>query len=301
MKKIFITVFMTILAFAACSNDDEVNSPREEVKIVATIGSTANSKLKATFENDGSGEFETGDILYLNCSGPNSIVPVEYEIGNTTLYWDEISADGSPLNISAWYPAYYASDQEEPYLIAGQDYNTQDLLMAPAVPVDRGDIVNLQFRHVMHKLVIRLSSDYYTEEELGEAVITLKNLKSHAMVDFDNGTVIAAEASGTDPYTISNGALAEIIVAPQVLSPGTGFIEIFLPAADRTFTYKVPEGLTELESGKTLTLNFELINTAPLRFAPVNIEAKSVRVEAWDNEGIYSRRVVTNRNERTKN
>jgi hypothetical protein len=233
----------------------------------------------------------------LNCFSPSEgrTRVLDYSMGNTTLYWDQIAPDGNLLNIAAWYPVYYNSFDKELYDVATNEWD-KDLLMAPAVSVDRGDIVNLRFGHVMHKLVVTLSSDYYTPEDLEEAVITLINLKSDAMVDFANGTVIAAEASGTDPYPISNGVLAEIIVAPQVLSPGTGFIEIFLPAANKIFTYKAPPALTELESGKTLTLNFELINTAPYRQDKANIETKSVRMEAWDNEGIHSRRVVANRN-----
>ncbi|MBK5720793.1 fimbrillin family protein [Dysgonomonas sp. Marseille-P4677] len=260
MRKILPIVFITVLALTACSNDEEVDNSRKEVKIVATIGAT-DGKTKAVFENDGSGVFETGDrytLIYKHpTEGNESKQP--YEIGITNLYWEDLTqyCDNSTV-FFAWYPHFFYDGIAVPYKVAGAETEVaKDLLMAPPVTVAKGDPVNLQFKHVMHKLVIVLSSSLYSAAELDNAVITLKNLKSDAIVNFLDCTVDETAAEGTDSYTPKTGASVSFIVAPQVLpAAGTGIIEIEI--AGKSSTYKVSSGLTRLERGKALTLNLTL-------------------------------------------
>lgn len=288
MKKILPLVFTTILIFSACSNDEEAEQlpPREEIKIVTSIAGTTDNKLKATFNPDGSGEFEVGDRFSLLYFSPSLLAGglMTYEVGGgTPLYWDLIAPDGNPIDFTAWYPVYEGTFTEQ-YKVAGAATEAaKDLLMAPKVPaVAQKQTVNLQFRHVMHKLTIILSTNYYSIADLNNAVITLKNLKSDASVNFMDGTVDEAAASGTDPYLPATGTWTGFIVAPQTLTTGTEIIEILI--AGKIFTYKVPATLTALESGQVLTLNLNLKYTGIRSLTPANIETKSIETKSWNRE-----------------
>ncbi|MDR1201046.1 MAG: fimbrillin family protein, partial [Tannerellaceae bacterium] len=108
LKKILMAAFVVPLAFTACDKSEEMDDSRNEVKIVAAIGASADSKLKAAFENDGSGEFETGDEYSLSFWSPTLGMGEGflYQIGSTVLYWDQVSTDGNPIDFTAWYPYY---------------------------------------------------------------------------------------------------------------------------------------------------------------------------------------------------
>lgn len=278
-KKLFAATLIAALTFTACSNDEEIDNSRKEVKIVATIGAPTDSKLKATFENDGSGEFETGDEFNLSCWSPTLGMSSTYvyQVGQTTLYWDEISSDSNPIDFNAWYPVYnFSGSLTQPYKVADAATNeAKDLLMTPVVTVPKYGTVSLQFKHVMHKLVIALGTNYYTFADLQNAVISLKNLKSDAMVNFQNGTVDATTASGTDLYQPATGSWAEFIVAPQTLTAGTEIIEILI--AGKTFTYKVPGILTSLEGGKVLKLTLILTR--------YGVDLQTGSISAWGEQG----------------
>lgn len=257
MKKIFAITFIAALAFTACSNDDEGDiSTQKEVKIITSITGNAPA-TRATFNPDGSGNFVTNDVFALSAWSPTLGIGYMYgyQVGQTTLYWDEISPDGNPVEVNAWYPNYTSTQS---YKVANAATEAvKDLLMAPPVTVSPGNPVNLQFKHVMHKLVINLSSNHYDATQLDAATISLKNLKSDAMVDFENGTVDETAASGTDAYPLKRGSSVSFIVAPQNLPVAdTDMIEILVDG--KTFTYKIPSGLTVLESGKKLSLTLTL-------------------------------------------
>lgn len=261
LKKIFISVLVVPLAFTACSNDEEADYWRKEVKIVASIGPPADKQTRAFFTNDGSGALETGDIFNLSfwsqTLGTGGFYP--YTIGSTTLYWDDISPDGNSIDFTAWYPEYnWVESFIHSYKVAeAATEAAKDLLMATMVTVAKHNPVNLQFKHVMHKLTIVLKADHYTSDELNNAVIRLKNLKSDAMVDFENGTVDETAAEGTDAYPQKQGASTSFIVAPQDgLTTGTDFVKIEVEG--KAYIYKVPANLTVLESGKQLSLTLTL-------------------------------------------
>ena len=260
-KNLLATALIATVAFTSCDKSEDVGDLRKEVKIVASVGALTGNQTRASFQSDGSGEFEVGDEYVLNTYSPtlSSEARYQYEIGSTTLYWDEVSPDGSPVDFNAWYPVYnfFMGSPIRSYKVAtAGTEDAKDLLMTPKVSVAKYNQVNLQFKHVMHKLTVVLSSNYYTPAQLNSATITLRNLKSDAMVDFNNGTVDKTAASGTDAYPSETGSRAEFVVAPQTLTAGTEIIEIVIDA--KIYFYEVPAILTALESGQTLTLSLNL-------------------------------------------
>lgn len=261
-KKFFTALPIALLAFTACSNDDDVNNSREEVKIVASINGATDNKLRASFNADGSGDFEPGDeySLFFWSQTSSSGGAGSYKAdGSEPWYWDALSPDSSPIDFLAWYPVFNPIGPTiQAYKVANAaSPQAQDLLMSTKVPaVTKNNIVNLQFGHIMHKLVISLSTNYYSTTDLSFATVNLVNLKSDASVDFMNGTVDETAASGTDSYAQATGKDVSFIVAPQSLVVNTEIIHIVI--AGKTFVWKVPAILTTLESGKILTLNLSI-------------------------------------------
>ena len=282
-KNLLATALIAAVAFTSCDKSEDVGDLRKEVKIVASVGALTGNQTRASFQSDGSGEFEVGDEYVLNTYSPtlSSEARYQYEIGSTTLYWDEVSPDGSPVDFNAWYPVYsFAGNFIQSYKVAGAaSEEARDLLMTPRVTVAKYDQVDLQFKHVMHKLTVVLSSNYYPADQLDAATISLQNLKSDAMVDFDNGIVDETAASGTDPYPgpfVTADRKYEFIVAPQTLTAGTEIIEIAM-AGGKIYSYKVPTNLSVLESGKELRLKL-ILNR-------YGVELQTGSISAWGDQG----------------
>lgn len=279
-KNLFTTVLISVLAFTACSNDEEVNNSREEIKIAASIDGATTGNLKATFNSDGSGTFQPGDkymLYYFSATlGQGGGIPYNAD-GTTPLYWDQVSSNNNPVDFFATYPIYeFSGSMILAYKIAAATTEAaKDLLMTPKVTVSKGNTVNLQFKHVMHKLAVNISSNYYTSSELDAATISLKNLKSDASVDFFNGTLDKNSASGTDTYASQQGASTKFIVAPQTLIQGTEILDITI--SGKIFKWTVPTTLTELESGKILTLNLSVNRN--------NVVLNAGNITGWDNQG----------------
>lgn len=145
------------------------------------------------------------------------------------LVGDEISSDGNPIDFMDWYPTYVLiGNSIQPYKVANAVTEAaKDLLIASMETVAKYNQVNLQFKHVMHKLVI-----------------------------FENGAINGTAASGTDAYPSVTSSRGEFIVAPQTLATGAEMIDIQI--AEKAFTYKVPAVLTALESGKKNQLTLSL-------------------------------------------
>lgn len=271
----FTAALIAAIGLTACGSDDENDNPREEVKIVTSVSGTSNAEQPrvAIDPATGAGNLENGDGIALQYWDEilNQGGGYAYTIGSTKIYWDQISLNGNPIDFIAWYPDYLViGNVIQLYKVANAaTEKAKDLLMAPVVTVNYGDPVHLEFQHVMHKLVVKLSSNVYTASELSNATIGLKNLKSDAVVDFQNGVVVVNMASGTDAYSFETGASVSFIVAPQNLpAAGTDIIEI--QVGGKTYVYKIPTGLTALESGKVLTINLA-INRDALGLASQNV------------------------------
>lgn len=292
MKKILLAVFITMFALVGCSNDEELeqSTSREELKVVTSILGTTDNNLKMAFNPDGSGNFEVGDRFTLSYIQPTILHRgiMYYEIGNArTWYWDELigslAVGDNSLKFGGWYPLSIPNIYPMAYKVAKAETEAdKDLLIASPVIVNRGHPINLQFAHVMHKLIINLTSNYYDVTRLNTATISLKNLKSDAMVDFFNGTVNESAASGADSYTPKVGASVSFIVAPQNLTANTEIISIDIEG--QTFIYKVPAGLTTLQSSHILTLNLDLKYIGTRSLTPANIEAKFIETKSWNRE-----------------
>ena len=284
MKTIQLITLTATLALAACGKDNIPDTPADnsELKIVATIDASPDADVlpagrsadtRATIDpDDGSGTFATGDVLRLRVRGSVPVTyHVEYTIGTTVLRWDDFKDIGNkgPLTFAGAYPKNAVDNDNCFYILRAAN---PDLLIAPTVTVAKGEPVRLAFRHVMHRLVVNLSGNALTADELSQASVRLsESLYCCAVVDFTDATAFTDNSAiyGDNPPT-RTGATTTFILVPQDIRPYSEKITITAGGQELTYTFPAtlpgnegtpPDTPRRLQSGRTLTLNLA-INTA---------------------------------------
>lgn len=265
IRTISILILPALLALTACTDADDMldtsGQSEDAVHITATIAGETTTRI--ALNNDGSGTFATGDtwgMYTLKADGTVINDNLAFAYGTTTLYWKDLGATGK-VTFSAHYPRWsrFSDPTESLYdLLSGPD-----LLFATAT-AGRGEKVKLNFKHLMHRLVVNLTKDADVEGELKDAYITIDS-KQEVKVNLLEGTVDPNFSSIRKFAHGDIGAKADRIVAPLDLVVGAKWITITL--AKKTYIYNVPANLkpdpsdphpTRLESGKMLTLNLTL-------------------------------------------
>jgi len=259
-SKLLTAALIAAMAFTACSQDDDVvtNDPNV-VRFNASVD--GNMMTRASINsNTGAGIFENGDVwgVFGRIDSPSSwpLVNKQYTVGSTTLYWDDISMT-APVIFTAYYPAVASLPDAPVYKFNAATAANPDLLIAGPVTASKGETVNLNFRHAMHRLSFNLHKDASLPGNILDAEFTLLNTKSTAYVNMTDATVDAAFAEGNDAYPTKNIADANFYVAPQDLTVGADWIKV--EVGGKTYILKVPADLssglnptnpTRLESGK---------------------------------------------------
>ncbi len=247
------------VGLTACSNEEEVINGSDVVQISSSIDKLAPVSRANIEEYSGTGEFEDGDIwgMYAYASGnPTAVLSNgTYTVGSTTYYWNDLSA-AVPVTFSAHYPRItVAIADPAAYTFNAATAPNPDLLVATTT-ASNGNNVNLSFKHVMHQLVIQLGGNMSDVGNILQADVSLLNMKSSAKVNLRTGEVDLPGASGTSAYATKIGSTS-FFVAPQNLTANTDWIRIDLEG--KTYTYKVPASITNLQSGKRLTLTLTLV------------------------------------------
>lgn len=169
LKTILYTAAAMLLA--ACSNDDAETAARVPLTVKATIQGT---ETRATSNDDGTGEFEEGDVIYLIIEGDDT---EKYLVGRPyvfdgkdfvpqttaeTYYFDPNNT--ASVNIKAYY---YATEQDKDKYDWSDEENTIDQsggllrngeLMATATASVRNPEITLSFIHMFAKITLHFSS-----------------------------------------------------------------------------------------------------------------------------------------------
>ena len=228
------------------------------------------------------GVFENGDTFTLRTTAKLSgnITVSDYTIGGNSVKW--ANNDSAQATFNAWYPT--CGDMDSDVTVKTLKVSTSakpDLMMAAPVQSTRTGGVTLQFRHVMHRLVVNLSKDSSVPDNLNDATIALKNMDGNANVNFSDGTVVGSNSGDAYP---ARGNGAAIIIAPQTLQVGSDWIEVRI-GTDYAQTFKVPVGSTDFLSGQQTILNLQLQSDG--------IIFVSQTVMPWDANGDGSEDVST--------
>ncbi|MDR1201045.1 MAG: fimbrillin family protein [Tannerellaceae bacterium] len=288
-RNLFAAALIAAVAFTSCSQDDDVvtNDPNI-VRFNASVD--GRNMTKASIGWDGTGTFDNGDIwgIYGKITTPESW-PLDnepYTVGTTTLYWDDISMD-KPVTFSAYYPAVGTITDASAYMYNAVTATNPDLLVSTPVTASKGETVNLNFKHVMHKLAFNFDIGNAPGNIL-DIKYRLLNMKSTAFVNILDGTVDVTLSEGADAYP-QKTIFEEVCVAPQDLTHGTDWIEIEL--AGKTYIAKVPANLnsnnsthpTRLESGNRLIVSLTLKVNPDTGKTEVSIT--TTQISAWESQG----------------
>lgn len=280
------TGFFYLLAAAAfsagltgCSFDEVSPTPEAQIHISAQIESLS----KAPSLNDsGSGIFTSGDVFTLLAAGSKSqSAPMEYRVGNSTLYWKDI-----PVSESEGTVGFYACYPKQS-LNAGNGFtfdvsqaDEPDLLLAKTenVTVGTNDVVSLKFGHVMHRLVVNFTTEP-SYISAGQLVLGC-TAKSACTVDLVKGTV--ASTSKTAKFTAS-GATATFLLVPQNASDVTLEVQAGNDVKEVALNELV-SSVDQLESGKQLTLDLTVKDGA--------IQLDNVTISGWGNQGTIDGEII---------
>ncbi len=283
--KLITAALLATLALTACNKDDAPKS--EQVDIRTTICANADINTRATIAPDGSGTFSTGDDLglYAYVGSTAYLTNSSFKVNQTTLFWDELSTT-SPVTFSAYYPKVSSIADATAYGFNAATAAMPDLLVATPVAKSKDEQVSLDFRHAMHKLVVKVTTNI-SGWDAATAKITLMGMNAAANVNILTGATTPGEASEADgDYAPQTGAATAFIVAPQKVTTGADWIQIEL--GGKTFTYQVPaqynkpDGggtgtLSQLNSGETLTLTLNVNRDG--------VTLTSGNISAWDTQG----------------
>ena len=268
------------LTLTACNNDDDVLGGGQEPGVVNIVTSINGPQTRVEMKEDGSGSFEnTKDKLKLAVYGSgNADYQVDYTVGTTVLYWENVETGVGT----------------GPYTFGG---------------VSKGETVNLNFKHAMHKLVVKVTYEGdFTGVNTGNVSIKPVGMNASAAINVQTGIVTPGEATDTDgdyaARTLINNACS-FILAPQKLTTDAEWLKINLDG--QTLTFNVParyttsgdstEALSQLNSGEVLTLNLtikkEAGGTDPDKTV---IVLTTGQITAWNSQGTVDGEVQVNGN-----
>ncbi|MCD8092103.1 MAG: fimbrillin family protein [Bacteroides sp.] len=284
IRTISALILPALLALTACTDAGDMPGtpvpPPGAVRITATIAGQTDTRV--TMNNDGSGTFTTGDTWGMYTRLPNGTTinnNLAFAYGSTTLNWKDLSTT-QPVTFSAHYPRLTNMSKPEAYRFNLFSSSNRDLLFATAM-ASPGEEVKLNFRHLMHRLVVHLTKDDDVEGNLNDAWIFVSHMGNTVYVNLLDGTADAETANGQE--TISDrGATLDYITAPQDLFAGDRWITIELN--NKNYYYNVPASLKpgphplRLESGKQLTLNLNLKKS--------KVVFTSSAISTWDSKDL---------------
>ena len=259
MKKIFSILAVATLLMVGCEkgegtsvvNPDEI---RFETSIATRVAGTA---------------FEEGDTFGLYAVEYDGDVVADLQVGGNylnneavtltggiwkparTLYWS-----ANPCDFYAVYPYQpdvksgdtylfdIATDQSAPESEGAlSGYEAADLLWAKAKKHSREDgAVNLQFKHMMSKVVVKLVKGEKYEGELPEDIVThIYNTVTTAKADFTHGSLERYEFGEKRTITMRQTApdTFEAIVVPQHIERRTPLVEITMEGIAYLLNYSV--------------------------------------------------------------
>lgn len=301
---LFVAFGVAALTLTACNNDDDVLNGGQEPGVVNIVTSINGPQTRVVMNENGSGSFEDSkDKLKLAVYGSgNADYQVDYTVGTTVLYWEDVEAGAGigPYTFGGWFtktdlPAtltsFNAATASDPDL----------LLAAPATNVSKGETVNLNFKHAMHKLVVKVTYEGdFTGVNTDNVSIKPVGMNASAAINVQTGIVTPGEATDTDgdyaAQTLTSNSCS-FILAPQKLTKGAEWLEINL--GDQTLTFNVPasyttsgdstEDLSQLNSGEVLTLNLTIKKVAGGGDdEKTEVVLTTGQISAWGNQGSYT-------------
>ena len=275
MKRSIFILSVATLLMAGCNSEVEIQNPNE-IRINASLGAS-----RATLTN-----FEVGDKMSLYAVEYNDQSAAEVQTvgnyinneqmtyngtewkSNRKLYWSE-----KPCDFYGFYPyqqlgpmkdLYFevATDQSQPSaegVLGG--YEASDIMWAKAEKVSKADgAVNLQFKHMMTRVVVNIVRGAKYEGELPKDItVHIYNTATTAIVDWTIGSLKAYPQGGRKTITMRqiDTDTFDAIVVPQFIERRTPLVEITMGG----IAYLLETSMS-FRPGKQHTITITL-NTSP--------------------------------------
>lgn len=304
--KLITTLGLATLALVACTDEDEVQSnilPKGAVHLTAQIEGVQTRAPQ--LDAEGKGNFVRGDVwgMYAYTDDAAAGENREYKYQQTVLYWKDLS-ETSPVTFSAHYPRITeAIANPAAYLYTPLEWDKTDDLLHATATASKGETVELTFKHLMHRLIIKLTAgEGMTDTDLTTALINSAgkdgDYTMYAGVEINllTGEVDYGRHADMIQHTNENRGNADWKVAPQDLRAGAEWLRIMV--GEDMWCYNVPDNLnssdpdhpTRLESGKQLTLNLTLKKNQ--QTGQTEVELSGSDISSWSDGGTITDNVV---------
>lgn len=259
MKKIFGILAVATLLMVGCDKgvDTSVINPNE-IRVEASVKQTR--VAGTSFEiGDKMGlyavEYNGDEVASLQVAGNfinNEALTYDGSawVGGRTLYWSDKPCDfygiypyQEPATVSE-YLFDLPTDQNSPETDdALSGYEAADLLWAKATKVSREDgAVQLQFKHMMSRVVVKIERGEKYEGDLPEDItVHLYNTVTTAEVDFTHGSLQRYAHGEKETITMKqlSGDTFAAIVVPQNIERRTPLVEITMEGIAYLLNYSM--------------------------------------------------------------
>lgn len=269
-KNIFIIAALSMIALAAC--DKIQKSEYEDGEIRFNLGLPA---TRAT-----ASAFESGDRVSLFAVEYDGEMVAPAQVGGNYINNEPLTFDGTkwtaarklywsdkPCDFYALYP--YQSDMKSvddyPFEVATDQnnggYEASDLLFAKTEKVSRADgAVNLQFRHIFSKLIVKVEKGPKFEGEIPDDIVShIYNTNVECSVSLNTGSVEKNAFGAKKTITMNklSNELFEAVLVPQNIEKTTPLIELTMGGIAYLLDYSL-----SFRAGYAHTITVTL-NTSP--------------------------------------
>lgn len=256
MKKI-IFVAIAMLAISCSNSDSLVDLENQEIKVVANMPTRAS--MTAFEKGDKMGlyavEYDGNVALPLQISGnylnnePMVYNGTEWK-SNRTLFWSENNCDFYGIypyqSMTAMEDVLFDVETDQSMTESADDlggYEASDLMWAKAEKVSRANgAVQLQFHHMMSRLVVKVVKGESFEGEIPNDIVThIYNTATTAKVNYRTGSLEKYAMSDNRTITMRkvNNQTFDAIVVPQFIERSTPLIEITMGGIAYLLNYSI--------------------------------------------------------------
>ncbi len=269
-KNIFIIATLSLFTLAAC--DKIQKSEYEDGEIRFNLGLPATRATASAFESG-----DKVSLFAVEYDG-ETVAPVQVGgnfINNEALTFDgtkwtatrKLYWSGNPCDFYALYS--YQPDMksvdEYPFEVATDQndggYEASDLLFAKAEKVSRADgAVNLQFRHIFSKLIVKVEKGPKFEGEIPDDIVShIYNTNVECTVSLNTGSVEKNAFGAKKTITMNklSNELFEAVLVPQNIEKTTPLIELTMGGIAYLLDYSL-----SFRAGYAHTITVTL-NTSP--------------------------------------
>lgn len=273
-----LMIIILCLSLLSCKKDTGEKHNRM-VNLKTSIESGITVKSPA-LDNNGSGNFTNGDTftLYVSQNGTELNV-FDYTVGSTELFWNEIKANGNKVTFSAFYPKQ-VSPADGKFTFDLSQETDKDLLMAVKTDItpDTEDIIDLKFRHAMHKLNITFKTE---ESDIDlDNIQTICTAKSACEINMSDAGIKTLDK--TTEFE-ANGKEISFMLVPQTTSGVS--LKIKAGNIEKTLTVNdIKPDLDNLESGMQLNIELTIKNG--------KIEIGNTSIQGWGDQGTVEGEII---------